>query len=84
MGTLASSSFVKGGVLTTASIGDFVGKTRIEIVFEKIDKELPFILGKDESGTQVYGKSFTSKEGGKPNINNYTQHLVYFCNIVKM
>jgi len=77
MGTLASSSFVKGGVLTTASIGDFVGKTRIEIVFEKIDKELPFILGKDESGTQVYGKSFTSKEGGKPNINNYPYNLTF-------
>jgi hypothetical protein len=77
MGKLASSSFIKGGVLVTASIGDFVGKTRIEIVFEKIDKGLPFILGKDENGTKVYGKSFTSKEGGKPNVNNYPYNLTY-------
>ena len=77
MGTLSSSSFIKGGVLVTASIGDFVGKTRIEIVFEKIDKGLPFIIGKEETGTKVYGKSFASKEGGKPNVNNYPYNLTY-------
>ena len=80
MGTLASSSFIKGGVLTTASIGDFVGKTRIEIVFEKIDKELPFIIGNKESGQKVYGKSFTSKEGSKPSVNNYPYILTYSKN----
>lgn len=77
MGTLSSSSFIKGGVLVAARIGDFVGKTRIEIVFEKIDKGLPFIIGKEETGTKVYGKSFASKEGGKPNVNNYPYNLTY-------
>ena len=80
MGTLASSSFTKGGVLVTASIGDFVGKTRIEIVFEKIDKELPFILGDKETGQKVYGKSFTSKNGDKPSVNNYPYILTYSKN----
>jgi len=77
MGKLSKSSFIKGGVLVLAKIGDFVGKDRIEIVFEKIDKAIPFILGDKETGTQVYGKSFSSKEGGKPGLNNYPYNLTY-------
>ena len=46
----------------TAKAGAFSGKTRTDIVFLKIEKGLPFILGDTANGKKVYGKSFNENE----------------------
>ena len=57
MAALKKADFQK-----TAKAGAFSGKTRTDIVFLKIEKGLPFILGDTANGKKVYGKSFNENE----------------------
>ena len=66
MATLAVTSFIDSGSPAMSRAGDYTGKTRTDIVYEKIDKQLPFTIGPKEGGEKVYGVSFTSKSGEKP------------------
>ena len=77
MPKLGKSDFIKGGVLNVASGGNFAGKTRVEICYEKIEKELPFTIGDSENGPQVYGVGFAADGKGKPNLNNYPFYLTF-------
>ena len=45
MAELQKKDFIDGGTLNKASVGPYAGKTRIDIVYEKIEKGLPFTIG---------------------------------------
>ena len=60
MSKLALTSFIDSGSPAMSRAGDYAGKTRIDIVYEKIDKQLPFIIGPKKEGEKVYGVNFTS------------------------
>jgi len=80
MAKLALTSFIDSGSPAMSRAGDYAGKTRIDIVYEKIDKQLPFTIGPKEGGEKVYGVSFTSKSGNKPTVNNWPYLLIYSKN----
>ena len=77
MAELQKKDFIDGGTLNKASVGPYAGKTRIDIVYEKIEKGLPFTLGGDSNGSKVFGKSFSSADGAKPKLENYPYNLTY-------
>ena len=58
MAALGMKDFLEGGKPKTSSSGKYSGKTRAEIVLEKIKNKDPFILGKVSGGQKVYGISF--------------------------
>jgi hypothetical protein len=61
MAALGKADFFVGSEPKTASTGKYAGKTRTEIVLEKIKNKDPFIVGKTASGSKVYGTSLDTK-----------------------
>ena len=61
MAELGKKDFFEGTQSKTASTGKYAGKTRTEVVFEKIKNKDPFIIGKASGGTKVFGISFDTK-----------------------
>ena len=74
MTQLANKNFINPG--KDASSGPYKGQSFKKIAIDKINKNIPFILGKDENGKKVYGKvldiensnvslSYSTTAGGK-------------------
>jgi len=61
MAELGKKDFFEGTQTKTASNGKYAGKTRTEVVFEKIKNKDPFIIGKTSSGNKVFGITFDTK-----------------------
>ena len=61
MAALQKKDFFEGSTDKTASTGKYAGKTRTEVVFEKIKDKDPFVIGKISGGNKVFGISFDTK-----------------------
>ena len=61
MAALQKKDFFEGSTDKTASTGKYAGKTRTEVVFEKIKDKDPFVIGKNSGGNKVFGISFDTK-----------------------
>ena len=57
MAALSKNDFFEGSQPKTASSGKYAGKTRTEVVFEKIKNKDPFIIGKGSGGNKIFGIS---------------------------
>ena len=74
MAALQKKDFFEGSTDKTASTGKYAGKTRTQVVFEKIKDKDPFIIGKGSGGNKVFGISFDTKTW--PYILSYANNEV--------
>jgi len=77
MAELQKKDFIDGSTLNKSSVGQFSGKTRIDIVGLKIKKGLPFYKGSSINGQKVYGQDLIGSDGKKPSMKNWPYTLVY-------